>query len=44
MKYFLLKFPRGMPIPEDVNDLDHVALRKVPSRAVTNASEDLFSL
>lgn len=44
LKYFLLKFPKGMPIPEDVNDLDHVPMRRLPSRAISNASDDLFKM
>ena len=44
LKYFLLKFPKGMPIPENVNDLDHLPMRKVPSRALSNVSDDLFKM
>ncbi len=44
MKYALIKFPKNMPIPENVNDLSHVPLRKLPSRAVSNTSEDMFKL
>ena len=43
-KYFLLKFPKGMPIPENINDLDHIAMRKVPSRSVSNTSDDLYEI
>ena len=43
-KYFVLKFPKGMPIPEDLNEPDRVPMRKIPSRAVTNASDDLFKM
>lgn len=43
-KYFVLKFPKGMPIPEDITEPDRVPMRKIPSRAVTNASDDLFKM
>lgn len=43
-KYFLLKFPKEMPIPENINDLQHTVLRKVPSRAISNTSDDLFTM
>ncbi len=43
-KYFLLKFPKEMPIPENINDPNHVVIRKVPSRAITNTSDDLFTM
>lgn len=43
-KYFLLKFPKDMPIPENIDKVDHIPLRKVPSRAISNASEDLFKM
>jgi hypothetical protein len=43
-KYFLLKFPKGMPIPEDINNLNHISIRKVPSRGVSNASDDLYEM
>lgn len=43
-KYFLLKFPKDMPIPENIDKVDHIPLRKVPSRAISNASEDLFKI
>lgn len=41
-KYFLLKFPKAMPIPTDINGEDS-SLRKLPS-AASNASDDLFKV
>lgn len=41
-KYFLLKFPKSMPIPHDLNG-DKISFRKLPS-AASNASEDLFNI
>lgn len=44
LKYFLLKFPKGMPIPENINDPNHIPLRKLPLKNISNAPEDLFKL
>ena len=44
MKYALIKFPKNMPIPENINDPNHEPLRKLPSRAVSNTSDDMFKL
>lgn len=41
-KYFLLKFPKGQPLPDDINDGIEV-MRKLPS-SVSNASDDLFKI
>lgn len=41
LKYFILKFPKGMPIPEDLNELNHIPIRKIRS-AATNTDESLF--
>lgn len=40
-KYFLLKFPKGRPVPDDINDENHVAMRRLPS-AASNADSELF--
>lgn len=40
-KYFLMKFPKRMPIPDDLMG-ESIALRKLPS-ASSNADESLFS-
>jgi hypothetical protein len=40
-KYFLKKFPKGRPIPDDINDENHVAMRKLPN-AASNAESELF--
>lgn len=41
-KYYIMKFPRGMPIPDDHEDEDQ-SFRKLPS-AASNASNELFKL
>lgn len=40
-KYFLLPFPKRMPIPDDVNGI-RIGMHKLPS-AATNADESLFA-
>jgi replicative DNA helicase len=41
-KYFIMKFPKFMPLPHDY-DVESTGFRKLPS-AASNASEDLFKL
>jgi hypothetical protein len=41
LKYFILKFPKGMPIPEDINELEHIPIRKIKS-VNSNTDESLF--
>ena len=41
-KYFLLKFPKSMPISDDVGDEHHAPMRKLPV-GNANTGEDLFS-
>jgi hypothetical protein len=41
LKYFILKFPKGMPIPEDINELEHISIRKIKS-VNSNTDESLF--
>jgi hypothetical protein len=41
-KYYMMKFPKGMPIPHDIDGED-TSFNKLPS-VVSNASDDLFKL
>ena len=41
-KYYMMKFPKGMPIPDDVNTEDS-SFRKLQS-AMSNAADELFKL
>lgn len=41
-KYYIMKFPHKMPIPEDINGEDS-SFRRLPSRATaSNTSDDMF--
>jgi len=45
LKYFLMKFTsKTMPVLENINDVNHIALRKPPIRAASTATEDLYTL
>lgn len=41
-KFFILKFPKGMPIPDDLNEIDPISFRKL-KEAASNADEGMFS-
>lgn len=38
LRYFLLKFPKGMPIPDNINNEHHTVLRELPTHDVINQS------
>lgn len=41
MKYFLFKFPKGLPIPDNIHIENHRPMRKLPSPA-SNVSQSVF--
>lgn len=41
-KFFIFKFPKGMPIPDDIDEVDPITFRKL-KEAASNADDGLFS-
>jgi hypothetical protein len=43
LKYMLLPFPKGMPIPDDIFDEEPMHLRKLPKFSSSNQDDNLFN-